>query len=57
MNPLIPRPMGEVGRELFASDLEWDLRQRAASRAIQEFCLCLRFHKERNSIIARGRAG
>jgi len=29
--------MGEVGRES-ASDLEWDLIQRAASRATQEFC-------------------
>ena len=37
---LNPRPMGEVGHES-ASDLEWDLAQRASSRATQEFFFCL----------------
>jgi hypothetical protein len=32
--------MGEVGRELFASDLERDLIQRAAARATMEFRAC-----------------
>ena len=54
MRSLTLARLGEVACES-ASKLEWDLIQRASSRAIQEFRLCRQISKpEQNSIVARG---